>query len=145
MLLTVRRFPGGSDSSRLRPLVSPDTAPFYEALAQHRLMLQACESCQRMRWPVAPICPHCRHDGAVWRRAGGRGTVHSFTRYHKAFMPEFQSLLPYVVLNVALAEGPRLIGRWLSEREVRIGMPVAMAIERWDDGLCVPAFVDESS
>lgn len=48
--------------------------------------------------------------------------------------------MPYVVLTVQLAEGPRMFGRLLGNGTPRIGAPANLAIEEWPDGRCVAAF-----
>ncbi len=141
-LLDLREFPGGAEGARVRPLVSPDAAPHYDALAQGRFLLQRCASCLRFRLPPGPVCPYCASGAASWEAASPKGIVHSWTRYHRAYLPEFEPLVPYVVLNVQLDAGPRLIGRWTEAAEVCIGRPVRVVVERWRDGLCVPAFAE---
>ena len=51
-----------------------------------RLVLQACEGCGRLRYPIAPVCPYC---GAARRlaRCGGDGTVHSWVRHRRGYLP----------------------------------------------------------
>jgi len=141
-VLAFHEFPGGGDSARVRPLVSPDAVPHYEALASGRFVLQRCAACSRFRVPPGPVCPYCGSDASRWDAVSTRGIVHSWTRYHRAFLPEFEPLVPYAVLNVLLEDGPRLIGRWLGKGEVRTGMAVRVVVERWRDGLCVPAFTN---
>jgi uncharacterized OB-fold protein len=64
-------------------------------------------------------------------------------RYHRAFLPEFEGLIPYVVIIARLDEGPTMFGRWLTtSREPRIDAPVRGVVERWADGFCGLAFED---
>jgi uncharacterized OB-fold protein len=68
--------------------------------------------------------------------------VVSWVRYHRGYLPEFAALVPYVVLCVELAEGPRIFGRLAGDGVApRIGMSVAAIVERWSDGGHAPAFV----
>jgi uncharacterized protein len=137
-----REFAGAGDPAYLLPPYNRDVAPFWDALREGRLSLQHCEACGRARYPVAPVCPHCGGRAHAWREHSGRGTVHSWVRYHRGYLPEFEPLLPYVVLCVALEDGPRLFGRLATgDAEPAIGLAVAAIVERFADGDCVLAFV----
>jgi uncharacterized OB-fold protein len=87
------------------------------------------------------MCSWCGSDSAVWAAATGFGHVHSWVRYHRGYLPEFESLLPYVVLAIRLDEGPSIIGRLVSCPSTPvIGQRVSAVIERWSDGFCSLAF-----
>ena len=136
-----RAFP--VDPSDLLPPISPDTAVFWEGLAEGRLQAQACDSCDKARFPVAPVCPHCGATGWQWRALSERGHVHSWVRYRRSFLPEFADVMPYVVACVEFPEGVRMFG-WLvdapKEGAVEIGAEVRAEAERWPDGRCVVRF-----
>ncbi|MFD6859010.1 Zn-ribbon domain-containing OB-fold protein [Rhodococcus sp. NPDC060086] len=74
----------------------------------------------------------------------GRGTVRSWTIVRQSFLPGFDDLLPFVLVDVELAEQSelRLIGRLLDgpDAELRIGTPVVTAFEQLSSELSVPAF-----
>ena len=134
-----RTFP--IDPAQLLPAITPDNEPFWSALTKGHLQLQACDGCGKVRYPIAPVCPHCGGNEWKWRQISGEGTVFSFARFHRSYLPEFEDLMPYVVASVELAEGVRIFGR-LVGRDVKpqIGQPVRLVIERWPDGRCVAAF-----
>lgn len=142
--LEQREFAGAGDPARLLPPHGDDGAPFADGLRQRKLVLQRCGRCERFRYPVAPVCPYCDSEAHAWRELSGRGTVHSWIRYHRCYLSEFEPLMPYEVLAVTLAEGPRIFGR-LCDRglEPYIGMSVRAIVERCPSGACVPAFVAE--
>jgi uncharacterized OB-fold protein len=134
-------FPGDVPGAPLLPPRESDTAPYYEALDAGRLSLQRCSACRRRRYPIAPACPHCGAADHIWETVGGTGVVHSWVRYHRAFLPAFEPLVPYVVLSVELDAGPRMFGRLVdSGLTPRTGEPARMVLERWSDGCLVPAF-----
>jgi uncharacterized protein len=144
--LEQRDFPGAGDPARLLPPASADLAPFLDGLRERRLMLQRCRGCRRLRHPIAPVCPYCRGTEFGWESLAGRGTVHSWIRYRRSYLPEFEPLMPYVVLSVTLAEGPRMFGRLRDADgdpsvEPHIGMAVRAIVERCPDGRCIAAFV----
>ena len=140
--LTVREFPGSGDPAHLLPPRTGDVAPFWDALREGRLTLQRCRDCGRARFPVAPVCPYCGGRSCDWQPLSGSGTVHSWIRYHRGYLPEFEPLMPYHVLCVALDDGPRMFGRLAGDApDPWIGMPVKAIVERFPGGECVPAFV----
>jgi uncharacterized protein len=119
-----------------------ESAPFFDALIEGRLVLQACGDCGRLRAPIAPVCPYCGGRRFEWRDCSGSGTVHSWVRYRRGYLPEFEPLMPYDVLCVALDEGPRIFGRLAQDGvEPRIGMAVSLVVERFPSGECAPAFI----
>lgn len=143
-LLEQRDFPGTGDPTRLLPLENADIAPFTAGLRAGRLVLQRCRGCGRIRWPLAPVCPYCRSAELDWQELSGLGAVHSWVRYGRSYLPEFEPLMPYVVLSVALAEGPRMFGRLCDAGvEPYIGMPVRAIVERFAGGGRMAAFVAE--
>jgi uncharacterized OB-fold protein len=124
--------------------VTAQNAPFFDALRDGRLALQRCSSCGRMRATHGPVCPHCHSEEATWEPVGGQGTVHSWIRYSRSYLPDLEPLLPYIVLCVELAEGVRVFGRLREEAatlpDPHAGMPVEAIVERWSDGVAMYAF-----
>jgi uncharacterized OB-fold protein len=131
----------------LLPNATRDTAPFYEGLDAGRVVLQECSACGRLRYPIAPACPFCGDGTHRWRAVEGCGSVHSWVRYHRSFIVEFEPLVPYVVVTVQLDEGPRLFGRLVNAATdaVRIGDRVDAVIERTSTGRGVLGFTPAGS
>jgi uncharacterized OB-fold protein len=141
--LRVADFPGAGELAPLLPPATAQSAPFFDALREGRLVLQRCSGCGRVRAPIGPVCPYCGDESAAWATLSGRGTVHSWIRYRRSYLPEFEPLMPYVVLCVALEEGARLFGRLVDDDaggDPYPGMPVEAVVERWPDGGVVQAF-----
>ncbi|HEY4065953.1 MAG TPA: OB-fold domain-containing protein [Burkholderiaceae bacterium] len=148
--LKIVGFPGGHASGVVRPLITPDTEPHHEALTRGALLLPRCDACARMRLPATPACTWCGGTASTWSRATGQGRVHSWVRYHRAYLPEFAALVPYAVLAVQLDEGPVAFGRLVAgpagastppdAPPPRIGQPARAVVERWADGFCGLAF-----
>jgi uncharacterized OB-fold protein len=140
--LPKRKFPGGASLASLVIAPTSSTAHYHDMLKRGHITLQQCAACRRARVPIAPVCPWCHAGAFDWTSASGKGTVVSWVRYRRGYLPEFERLVPYVVLCIELAEGARMFGRLAdAEAEPRIGMAVSAIIEEWDDGGCAPAFV----
>jgi uncharacterized OB-fold protein/acyl dehydratase len=144
MLFRVLKFAPGtatptSDRSRtLRPVMSHDTAFFWEGTAEGELRIQHCPSCGRLRHPPGPMCPSCGAEKQDWVLAGGRGTVFSYVVHHHPEVPGKQP--PFVVALVELDEGVRMLGELIDvdPAAVTIGMPVEVALTKIDDELTLP-------
>lgn len=109
------------------PAMSPETAFFWDGLREGRLLLPFCRNCERYSFPPMPACPHCQGDVAQMepREASGRGTVYSWIVAYYAFDEAFAADVPYTILTVDLAEGPRIYGRFEGPHDdVVPGLPV---------------------
>jgi hypothetical protein len=135
--------PAGDVAASLgrRPLPLPDnvSAPYWEAAARGEVLYQECPACgHRQLYPRA-LCTACAAE-PEWRRASGRGTVHTFTVIRQNWAEPFRELAPYVVAIVDLEEGPRMMTNvtGCAPEDVHIGMPVEAYTIAVEDGLGVP-------
>jgi len=110
------------------PLPAPtaDTAPFYEAAGRGELRLQRCAACGRFRHYPRPTCPACLSREHTWERAGGRGTVWTWTIVRGPTLPAFEARVPYNVVDVLLEEGVHFVSEVLdcAPEELTAGLPV---------------------
>jgi uncharacterized OB-fold protein/acyl dehydratase len=122
----------------LRPVVSQDSAFFWEGTAAGELRIQHCPACGSLRHPPGPMCPSCGADKQDWVLASGRGSVFSYVVHHHPPVPGKQ--LPFVVALVELEEGVRMLGELIGVEPsaVHIGMPVRAALTRVDGELTLP-------
>ena len=127
---------------KLVPSPTPDTQPYWTGLREHRLCLQACADCGKVRHYPRPVCDACYSMNATWIEASGRGTVHSWTITHYAFHPGFKGDLPYILVTVDLAEGVRMNAqiRGIGPDELRVGLPVKVGYDAVTDDLTLPVF-----
>jgi len=124
------------------PLASATTLPWWEAAAEHRLVVQRCASCEHTRHPPAPICPECRSGESDWKEVSGRGEVYTFTIVHRPIAAGQE--LPYLVAVIALegSGGLRIISNLVGvdPGEVAIGLPVEVVWEDMSANLAIPRF-----
>lgn len=126
-------------SQRPKPVVLRDSEFWFDAAREHRLAIQACDACGRLRHPPSPACPHCRSFGWHEVTASGRGTVHSYVISHHPKAPGFE--YPLAVVLVDLEEGTRLLADFTGDPDsVRVGMPVEVEWLRHDDEFTLPRF-----
>lgn len=132
--------PAPPPAPRPRPAVNRDNAFFFEGAKDHRLLIQRCADCSRLRHPPGPCCPACGSTDWDTVEAGGRGEVYSFVVSHHPKHPAFDT--PYLVAVVALAEGTRLITNLtgVAPEDVTIGMPVVLDWLDADPDPTLPVF-----
>jgi uncharacterized protein len=120
---------------RKLPLITPETAAFWQGGRAGRLMIHHCGHCSRWFHPPAPVCPHCNSLDVAPKRVSGRGRVATFTVNHQAWTPELTQ--PYVVAIVDLDEQPglRLLSNvvGLPPEQVHVGLPVQVRFEHHED------------
>jgi hypothetical protein len=128
------------------PVPDEVSAPYWAAAARHALAIARCSRCQAYAIPPGQACAQCGSTDPdyTWQEVSGAGIVRSWTVIRMSFLPGFDRDLPYLLVDVELAEQPelRMIGRLLDgpDAPVTIGMKVKAAFEDVADGVAIPAF-----
>lgn len=124
------------------PDVTPEMRPFFAAARRRELVVQRCNDCGALRFPAREICSGCLSSKSEWVTVSGRGEVFSFNVMHQIYHPGFATEVPYAVVVIRLAEGPKmnsnLIG--VSPHDIRVGMPVRVVFEDLTDEVTLPKF-----
>jgi uncharacterized OB-fold protein len=124
------------------PLADATTLPWWQAAAEHRLVVQRCGACGRTRLPPAPLCPACRSADAEWQPISGRGEVYTYTVVHRPIAAG--QPLPTVIAVIALegSGGLRMLSNVVGADpgEIAIGMPVELVWEDMGPELAIPRF-----
>jgi uncharacterized OB-fold protein len=125
--------------ARPGPIVTEDSARFWDAAAQHRLVAQRCGECATLRHPPRPMCPRCGSLEVEVVELSGRGTVYSYAVLHHPQHPAFD--YPVLAVLVDLDEGIRLVSNLteIAAADVRIGMRVEAAFVDTAGG-AIPVF-----
>lgn len=123
------------------PASNADSAPYWEAARDGKLVLQQCAACGLKRFPPRHFCPTCWSEQTNWVEACGRGTIHGVTTVRRAPSQAFRDKVPYVVALVDLEEGPRMMTNIVgpNAEQAHIGQPVDVTFEMRDGG-AVPQF-----
>ena len=93
MLFRVLKFKPGTGKSVpeparvIRPMISLDTAFFWEGTAAGELRVQRCPSCGTLRHPPGPMCPSCGADKPDYVVASGYGEIFSYVVHHHPQVP----------------------------------------------------------
>ena len=127
-----------------KPLPSPDgdTEALWGGLRDGKLLLQHCNNCGNVAYYQQQMCRRCGSEDIAHTPASGAGKVHSFSVVYRAPGPAFKADVPYAVLLVELAEGPRMISTFTggSVDEVTFDMPVQLAFEDVGGNITLPRF-----
>ncbi len=87
-------------------IVTHTSAPFWNGIAEKRLMLQYDPGTGRYQFFPRPLGLHSTTP-LEWRQASGKGTLVAFTLTHFV-APGFEDRVPYLEGVVRLDEGPRI-------------------------------------
>lgn len=124
------------------PTVDPESAPYWSALKENRLILKHCRDCGRHHFYPRALCPHCHSDALEWSDARGTGSIYSFTVARRPAGPAFKADAPYVVAVIDLDEGARMMTNIVTDNvdAVRIGQRVAVQFDAVTDEVTLPRF-----
>jgi uncharacterized OB-fold protein len=100
-----------SDEAVTKPVPDEDSALYWAALQDHRILLQQCASCAETRSPRMPGCPRCGSESFQDVAARGTGTIYSWVVIHRPLGGLTAEQLPRTILTVELDEGCRVLGR----------------------------------
>jgi uncharacterized OB-fold protein len=118
------------------------TAPFWQAAREHRLVIQRCTACSRLRWPPEAGCYYCGSLDYEWAQMTGRATLYTWTVAHPPLLPYFQQRPPWPIAVVELEEGPRLVTNitGLDPDRYEIGMPLEATFDDIGENITLVVF-----
>jgi uncharacterized OB-fold protein len=131
---------------RILPEVTKRNEHFWHGGEHGELRILRCQACGYWLHPPSPVCPRCHSKDLAPEVASGRATVHTFTINHQPWYPGLR--VPFVLAVVDLPEqdGLRLTTNIVGcpPEDVRIGMPVTVTFQHYDD-VWLPFFTPEAS
>lgn len=133
-----------STAPSARPLPQPttETAAFWAAAQEQRLVIQRCDNCGHCQFYPRAFCIGCLSDRIEWIDASGHGRIYSYTVCRIAPSPAFEARLPYVVALIDLDEGVRMLANLLDVEleHVAIGARVSVCFESVSESCTLPQF-----
>jgi uncharacterized protein len=125
---------------RPAPIVTEDSAVFWDAAAEGRLVAQRCAQCGRLRHPPRPMCPSCHSLGIDVVELSGRGSLYSYALLHHPQHPAFT--YPVMAALVELEEGIRLVSDLveIAAEDIRIGMALHVLYVPTASRALIPVF-----
>lgn len=111
---------------RPMPVKTPTTAPFWDALAEHKVRIQYSRSRQGYVFYPRVRAPRTLADDLEWREISGMGTLYSYTIAHRPVSPHFADAVPQLPAIVEWDEGRRFSTELVNvaPEDIRIGMRV---------------------
>jgi uncharacterized OB-fold protein len=122
----------------------PAARAFWEGCRMGQLRIPRCRDCGRFVWYPAAACPGCGGGNHTWTAVSGRGSVFTWVRVHRAFLPGYEGRVPFVTALVELEEDARVrLATFL--RDVppggpRLGLRVEVTFERVSERVTLPMF-----
>ena len=115
----------------MAPTPSVETAQYWSATAEGRLLLPRCNACGTVIWYPRGICPDCHSSDVSWFEATGEGEIYSWTVSRRGDGP-WKEAAPYVIAYVQLDDGPRVMTNIVDAdlEALSIGQRVTAV---WDD------------
>jgi len=100
-----------------KPVADRDTQPFWDGVAERRLLVPRCTACGAWIWQPRPLCPRCHAPDPEWVAVGGTARVVSWTALHPPVLSVWTEQVPFVVLLVELDEAPgvRMLGQLVDD------------------------------
>jgi uncharacterized protein len=123
------------------PQVTPENEAFWTGGAVGELRIMACKACDHRIHPPQLICPKCLSRDVRPVIASGKGTIHTYTINHQAWLPDLK--VPYAIAVVNLNDQPGVRMTAMVETDdltaVAIDAPVAVDFKARGD-VFVPFF-----
>ena len=125
------------------PVVTAESAPFWEAAARGELLVERCSACGHYVFPPRGVCAKCGGRQLTYVPVEGTGRIYSFTVNYNSWMPGME--VPYVLALVEFPEYPgfRVLGRLrgFDPDVVAIGTEVGIGFEPGPNELSIPSFL----
>ncbi len=129
---------------------------YFEAAAEHRLVVKKCLDCGLLRGEPGPGCPWCTSLQWEWNQVSGKGTIYSYQIVAHTVVPSFRDWAPFAIVLVELDEqsgqpdqydGLRITANLVDENmepekeeNVAIGKRVEVIFDDEPEGISIPQF-----
>lgn len=123
--------------ARPMPVKTPTSAPFWDALAEHRIVIQYSPSTQAYVFYPRVLAPRTLAADLEWREISGMGTLYSFTVARRPVGPHFADAVPQILGIVEWDEGPRFSTEIVdvAPEELSVGMRLKPVFCDYPDAL----------
>ena len=129
---------------------------YFDAAAEHRLVVKRCLACGLLRGEPGAGCPWCPSLEWEWHEVSGKGTIYSYQIVAHTVVPGFREWTPFPIVLVELDEqsgvpspgdGLRITANLLDENmepekeeRVAIGGRVEVVFLDGEEGFGLPQF-----
>ncbi len=109
------------------PEPTPVSRPFWDALREHRIVIQYSPSAAKYVFYPRTLAPGTLADDLEWREIDGAGTLYTYTVARRPTGPPWADQLPQLLAVVEWDVGPRFSTELVDvdADDIRIGMRVS--------------------
>jgi uncharacterized OB-fold protein len=90
------------------PVANELTKPFWDAINEKKLVLQHCDDCGKLQYPIRPKCWHCNSERLGWQEVEGKGHILETMVVHDTRVVRRKGDVPFNVSVVSLDEDPSI-------------------------------------
>ncbi len=134
-------------NAEMKPRIPPkqnvyvDTAPFWAAAQNRKLVIQYCRDAGKFQHYPRPVSIYTGKRNLEWREVSGKGVIYAHTTI-RIPGPGLDGRLPLPAATVELDEGVRFIANIVDTdaAKIKIGARVEVAWDRITDDFIYPAF-----
>ena len=122
-----------------KPAPAPDglDAPYWDAVAEERLVMQHCRDCGTWQWGPEWICHNCFSHNMAFDEVPQTARIYSYERVWHPVHPALNEQGPYIIVLVEFPahDGARMVGNLLGNprQDVEIGATVRAIFEHHQD------------
>jgi uncharacterized OB-fold protein len=108
------------------PEPTPVSRPYWDALREHRVLVQYSPSAERFVFYPRLLAPRTLVDDLEWREISGHGILYTFTVGDRPTAPHWADAVPQLLAVVEWDEGPRVSTEIVhaAPAELEVGMRV---------------------
>ena len=119
------------------PEPTPVSQPFWDALREHRILIQYSPSAGRYVFYPRTLAPGTLADDLEWREIDGAGTLYTYTVARRPTGPPWAEKLPQLLAVVEWDVGPQVSTELVDVEpdDIRIGMRVEPVFCEPDAGI----------
>jgi uncharacterized OB-fold protein len=115
-----------------------DTAPFFAAAGEGRLVARRCADCGKYLHVPRAYCRYCGSWNTGFQEVSPHGRLYSWTVVRQQLHPALPVPYTIVLVDVDDAQGVRLAGRIDGETELQPGMAMQARFEAITDSAALP-------
>lgn len=130
------------EHSKLIPVPTIETKPYWDACQQKKLSVQKCEACGHIQFYPRIMCTECSSRNVSWTEVSGEAKVITYTIVHRPILDAYKEEAPYILSILKLNEGPTMMTNIINcpLNEVHCGMKVEVTFKNWGEDFLVPVF-----
>lgn len=124
------------DLPKPRPEPTPTTRPYWDALADDRILVPRCTACGAWIFYPRARCTTCLSDTLEWTEISGTAHLRTWSVTAQPTVPMFADEMPQIIAIVETSEGIRMTTTIVTDdpASLRADIPVAPVFDHGDDG-----------